>query len=212
MNEPTSGGFLARLRENEMLRKLSGGRPELIIFGAAGAARRRHRRWRGGRHVGRRRRQQTGDREDADRRRIADEAGRYADSRARTPGLKTPIAISPGSELAPGDLSARGVGTAGRGAFTGVRLVIPKIGIDAEFSVQAGRHRRPDAEPQRAGGRRLLRLLAVGRPGRAAGQGRQRRAWPVTSTTSTTARRSSGGCTSWSRATPSRSSWKMARR
>src|SRR4029079_11588168 len=35
-----------------------------------------------------------------------------------------------------GDLAARGVGTPGRGAFTGTRLIIPKIGINAEFSVK----------------------------------------------------------------------------
>lgn len=49
-------------------------------------------------------------------------------------GLKTPIAISPGSELSPSDLAARGHGEPGRGEFTGTRLVIPKIGIDAPFS------------------------------------------------------------------------------
>jgi LPXTG-site transpeptidase (sortase) family protein len=51
-------------------------------------------------------------------------------------GLKTPIAISPGDTLAPGDLAARGTGEAGRGDFGGTRLVIPKIGVDAQFSIK----------------------------------------------------------------------------
>lgn len=49
-------------------------------------------------------------------------------------GLKTPIAISPGSTLTQDDLAARGVGEPGRGDFTGDRLVIPAIGVDAPFS------------------------------------------------------------------------------
>ena len=49
-------------------------------------------------------------------------------------GLKTPIALSPGSVLAPGDLAARGTGEAGRGEFHGTRLVVPAVGIDAAFS------------------------------------------------------------------------------
>ena len=49
-------------------------------------------------------------------------------------GLKTPIAISPGSGLTAGDLEARGHGDPGRGEFTGSRLVIPKIELNAEFS------------------------------------------------------------------------------
>jgi LPXTG-site transpeptidase (sortase) family protein len=49
-------------------------------------------------------------------------------------GLNTPIAICPGSELTPADLAARGHGDPGRGEFTGTRLVIPKIGVDAPFS------------------------------------------------------------------------------
>ena len=49
---------------------------------------------------------------------------------------KTPIAVSLGDTLAPGDLAARGSGEAGRGTFGGTRLVIPKIGVDAQFSVK----------------------------------------------------------------------------
>jgi LPXTG-site transpeptidase (sortase) family protein len=49
-------------------------------------------------------------------------------------GLKTPIAISPGDQLTPQDLANRGTGEPGRGDFTGERLIIPKIGVDAPFS------------------------------------------------------------------------------
>lgn len=49
-------------------------------------------------------------------------------------GLLTPIAISPGDLLTHADLAARGVGTPGRGDFTGDKLVIPKIGVNAPFS------------------------------------------------------------------------------
>jgi LPXTG-site transpeptidase (sortase) family protein len=51
-------------------------------------------------------------------------------------GLKTPIPISAGNSLAPGDLAARGVGVPGRGDFRGQRLVIPSIGVDASFSMK----------------------------------------------------------------------------
>lgn len=53
---------------------------------------------------------------------------------AASAGLKTPIAISPGSTLTRDDLAARGTGEPGRGDFTGDRLVIPSVGIDAPFS------------------------------------------------------------------------------
>ncbi len=52
-------------------------------------------------------------------------------------GLKTPIAISPGSVLATSDLDARGTGTASRGDFRGSHLVIPKINVNASFSVKS---------------------------------------------------------------------------
>ncbi|MBI5285750.1 MAG: class F sortase [Chloroflexi bacterium] len=49
-------------------------------------------------------------------------------------GLKTPIAISPGNILTREDLANRGTGVPGRGDFTGERLLIPSIGVDAPFS------------------------------------------------------------------------------
>lgn len=53
---------------------------------------------------------------------------------AASAGLKTPIAVSPGDELTLGDLALRGAGEPARGDFTGERLIIPKIGVDAPFS------------------------------------------------------------------------------
>jgi LPXTG-site transpeptidase (sortase) family protein len=49
-------------------------------------------------------------------------------------GLKTPIATSPGDELTAFDLAQRGAGTPPRGEFTGDRLIIPKINVDAPFT------------------------------------------------------------------------------
>jgi LPXTG-site transpeptidase (sortase) family protein len=49
-------------------------------------------------------------------------------------GQKTPIATSPGDELTAFDLAQRGAGEAPRGDFTGDRIIIPKIGVDAPFS------------------------------------------------------------------------------
>src|SRR5438874_2412782 len=119
------GGWLQRLRENETLRKLSRGRPDYIIFGApvaavvlialvAGIAVAMS----GGGGGGAQAKAKT-------------PADASATKPAGTPtlasaGLKTPIAISPGDVLAPGDLAARGTGVPGRGEFTGSRLVIPK--------------------------------------------------------------------------------------
>ena len=138
MDGPSSGGFLSGLRSNETLRKLTGGRPELIIFGApvlavviavavvaivmAGG---------GGKKT-----------DDAQATGKTPTVAATATKPAGTPtpganaGLKTPIAISPGDVLQPGDLAARGTGEPGRGEFGGTRLVIPKVGIDAEFSVK----------------------------------------------------------------------------
>lgn len=49
-------------------------------------------------------------------------------------GLKSPIPVSPGDLLTDDDLAARGYGEPGRGDFTGARLLIPKINVDAPFS------------------------------------------------------------------------------
>lgn len=49
-------------------------------------------------------------------------------------GKKTPIPVSPGAELTLQDLAVRGAGIPPRGEFTGERLLIPKIGVDAPFT------------------------------------------------------------------------------
>ncbi len=138
MNGPSGGGFLSGLRENETLRKLTGGHPELILFGVpvltvvaiivavvvsmSGGSSKKN----------------TNDSAKAKTPTV--EATRTKPAGTPTPGanagLKTPIAVSPGDTLAPGDLAARGTGEAGRGDFGGTRLVIPKIGVDAQFSVK----------------------------------------------------------------------------
>ncbi len=135
MIEPgTEGGFMARLRQNETLRKLSGGRPDLLIFGApvaliaiiiavtvivlASSG--------------------SGGDEQVSRNTPTAEATGIA-TPARTAvslGAKTPIAVSPGDLLTKQDLDNRGVGEPGRGPFTGTRLIIPSINVDAEFSVK----------------------------------------------------------------------------
>lgn len=137
MDGPTRGGFLARLRENETLRRLTGGRPQLVIYGApiaalviiiavvatiATASG-------GGNNA-----------EQATARTPTVAATATKPAGTPTPGanagLKTPLAFSEGDTLQPGDLAERGTGTPGRGAFNGTRLVIPKIGVNAEFSVK----------------------------------------------------------------------------
>jgi LPXTG-site transpeptidase (sortase) family protein len=138
MQGSNDGGFLGRLRENETLRKLTGGRPDLIIFGApilavviAIAATVAVVSASGG-----------GDSDDGGQA-TAPTATRSA---TRTPagtatpgsnlGAKTPIAFSEGDFLTDADLAARGVGEPGRGPFAGQRLVIPSIGVDAPFTVK----------------------------------------------------------------------------
>jgi LPXTG-site transpeptidase (sortase) family protein len=137
MNDP-SGGLLARLRENERLRKLSGGRPELIIFGAPVAAiiiiaavAVAVAMSGGG----------SGGDSQAKGKTPTDPAGTLttaagSPTAGASAGLKTPIVVSPGDLLTPADLAARGRGTPGRGEFGGTHLVIPKIGVDAPFTVK----------------------------------------------------------------------------
>lgn len=138
MNGPSGGGFLSGLRENETLRRFTGGHPEVIIFGvpvaavvavvvlvvvlmSGGGS-------------------SNGADDSAKAKTPSVEATRTKPAGTPTPGanagLKTPIAISPGDTLAPGDLEARGTGEAGRGDFSATRLIIPKIGVDAQFSIK----------------------------------------------------------------------------
>lgn len=51
-------------------------------------------------------------------------------------GLLTPIAASAGEELTLADLASRGAGLPARGEFTGQRFLIPKLGVDAPFTVR----------------------------------------------------------------------------
>ncbi|HZP56390.1 MAG TPA: class F sortase [Dehalococcoidia bacterium] len=130
MNGPRDEGLLARLRANETLRRLTGGRPDIAIFGApvaiiavvaivAGIV------------------LATGGGGGNEQARAETPTAGVSDDASPTPasaGLKTPIAISPGDELTAQDLAARGTGEPARGDFTGDRLIIPKIGVDAPFS------------------------------------------------------------------------------
>lgn len=132
MNESgNNGGFLAGLRQNETLRKLTGGRPDLLIFGApvaliaviiavtaiilasgGGSANE----------------QVTGGTP------TAGAATPGTTPTAASAGIHTPIAFSPQDALTPEDLAARGTGEPARGEFTGQRLIIPSINVNAEFS------------------------------------------------------------------------------
>lgn len=51
-------------------------------------------------------------------------------------GLKTPIAFTEGDRLTDADLASRGTGEPARGEFSGTRLLIPSIGVDAPFSIK----------------------------------------------------------------------------
>ena len=140
MDGSSGGGFLGGLRENETLRKLTGGRPELIIFGAPVAALIAVIvvvvvAMSGGGSKKSDDQQAAGKTPTAAAGSATKPAG--TPSRGANAGLKTPIAVSPGSELSPADLAARGTGEAGRGEFGGTRLVISKIGVSAPFSVKA---------------------------------------------------------------------------
>jgi LPXTG-site transpeptidase (sortase) family protein len=128
---PDGGGFLARLKQNETLRRITGGRPEIAIFGLpvlivaiiaiavfATVA--------------------SGSDDDGDEVTAPTATRTVATTATPTPGAnageKTPIAFSAGDLLTQADLAARGTGEPGRGPFTGARLVIPKIDLSAEFS------------------------------------------------------------------------------
>jgi LPXTG-site transpeptidase (sortase) family protein len=139
MNGPSGGGFLSKLRENETLRRLTGGRPELVIFGApvaaviaVGVVVAVTMSGGGGK--------KSVDQQATGKTPAAAAATSTKPAGTPTPGanagLHTPIPISPGNVLNPGDLDARGTGEAGRGDFGGTRLVIPKIGVSAPFTVR----------------------------------------------------------------------------
>ena len=140
MDGPSSGGFLGALRQNRTLRKLTGGHPELIIFGVPVAAIVAvivvvAATMSGGSSKKTGAPQATGKTPTA-----ASAASATKPAGTPTPGanagLKTPIAVSPGGVLNPADLAARGTGDAGRGDFGGTRLVISKIGVSAPFTVK----------------------------------------------------------------------------
>jgi len=138
MHNDSESGFLSRLRNNETLRRLTGGRPELLIFGApvlaiavivvaviavtmSGGG--------SGEKNARAAATPTGSPAVA---RTATALG--ANTPGANAGLKTPIPFSQGNALSEADLSARGTGEPGRGDFPGSRLVIDKLKINAPFS------------------------------------------------------------------------------
>lgn len=134
MDQDNGGGFLARLRENETLRKITGGRPDIAIFGlpalliAAVVV------------VVVALTVTGGGSDDGDQQAVGSPtktAATATPASTRTQvhaGVLTPIPVSPGDRLALADLAARGAGVPARGDFNGQRLVIPSIGVDAEFS------------------------------------------------------------------------------
>jgi LPXTG-site transpeptidase (sortase) family protein len=137
MNGPMNeGGFLTRLRENETLRKLSGGRPDLLIFGApvvliaviVAAV------------IGVVAVTGGGGGDDAQASRDETPTSATTPTPKATPGESggdralTPIAFDPADQLTLADLARRGSGLPARGDFNGSRIMIPKIGVNAEFS------------------------------------------------------------------------------
>ena len=125
-------GTLDKLRANETIRRVTRGRPDLLIFGlpvaiivlaVAGAVAGVAIATGGG-----------GDSETVVTSPTSDATG--TPTPGENIGAKTPIPISPGDVLTDQDLAARGAGEPGRGPFPGQRLVIPKIGVDAPFTVK----------------------------------------------------------------------------
>jgi LPXTG-site transpeptidase (sortase) family protein len=130
LNQPSNEGLLARLRANETLQRLTGGRPDLAIFGvpvlavvliigvvAAGFA-------------------LAGNGDDREVTVAETNTPRATWTAGVSAGEKTPFPISPGDELTLADLAVRGAGEPVRGPFLGERLLIPSIGVDAPFSVR----------------------------------------------------------------------------
>lgn len=139
MNGPMDdqGGVLTRLRENETLRKLTGGRPDLLIFGApvvliaiivaaviAIVA------------------VSGGGGDDVQASRGETPTAATTPTAEPTAGVSggdralTPIAFDPADELTLSDLARRGAGLPARGDFNGSRIIIPKIDVNAEFSLK----------------------------------------------------------------------------
>lgn len=133
MDGPKGQGLLSRLKRNETLNRITGGRPEIAIFGAPivlvvliaigvtlGVV--------------------LGGGGDGGNESVVGKTPTAKASATPTPGenagLKTPINISEGDILTLSDLQARGVGEPARGEFKGERLIIPAIGVDAPFSVK----------------------------------------------------------------------------
>jgi LPXTG-site transpeptidase (sortase) family protein len=128
--------WLERLRRNETLNRITGGRPDIAIYGApllaisaivavvvlvialAGG---------GG----------EGDDEQASGKTptVAAE-GSPTPTAGPNAGQLTPIAFGPEDYLTDADLAARGAGEPGRGEFIGDRLIIPRLEVDAPFTVR----------------------------------------------------------------------------
>jgi LPXTG-site transpeptidase (sortase) family protein len=122
--------WLARLRENETLRKATGGRPEIAIIGvpvvlvAAIAAV----------VIGVVAMSGGGSDGSSAQAPTATQESTLTPTAGANTGEKTPIPVSPGDVLTEQDLAARGAGVPGRGDFLGARLLIPAINVDAPFS------------------------------------------------------------------------------
>jgi LPXTG-site transpeptidase (sortase) family protein len=130
MNGPSERNFMDRLRQNATLNRLTRGHPDLaliavpiaivaigaILVGSAFAS--------------------GGDDDEEVRAETPTPIVIATPTPGQNAGLVTPIAFSEGDYLTSEDLASRGVGEPGRGEFTGERLVIAKIGVDAPFTVK----------------------------------------------------------------------------
>lgn len=133
--DANGGGFRDRLRQNRLAHQLTGGRPLLLLAAlpilaaligvativavAAGG---------GG--------DSKGEAQAVASAEVSPTASAEATPTRASAGLLTPIPVSPGEQLTAADLAARGAGLPARGEFTGARFLIPKLGIDAPFTVR----------------------------------------------------------------------------